>query len=290
MNFLGLKDQYCDSSRSHFVILPIPLERTTSYGKGAKFGPDAIIKASNYVELFDEVLGQKTYKSGVYTADPVVFKGLRKEEVFEKIESSVSKFVSDDKFVFCLGGEHSITAAVVSAYKKKWTDFSVLHLDAHADLRDSYEGDKFSHASVMRRVSELCPIVSVGIRSISEEEVEWLPKSNIDIFWAHRIFREAKDKKKISWIDKVVKKLKKNVFISLDVDVFDPSIIPSTGTPEPGGLDWYQVTGLLEAVINKRNVVGCDVLELAPIDGLDAPNFLVAKLIYRIMGLVDRKR
>jgi agmatinase len=269
--FLKIEPQYYGYDKSKYVVLPCPHEATTSYGKGTRHGPAAILKASQAVEWFDEDLGYEPYHKGwVYTDKPVRVAGL---------ESRVAGLLAKEKIPIILGGEHSLTPVAVKAFAKKHKHLSVLQLDAHADLRDSYEGKKDSHACAMRRVLELCPAVQAGIRSISIEEWEWAKKTG-QIAKIHFA-------KKLELVDKIENQLHKDVYITIDVDVFDPSIIPATGTPEPGGLFWYEVLDILKGVCAKKNVVGFDVVELAPRRGDIASDFTIAKLIYKLLGFLS---
>lgn len=253
-----------------FVVIPCPHEATTSYGKGTKHGPAAILKASQALELFDEELGcEPCRKAPVQTLKP---------SSVSSLQSTVSRVIKDNKIPVVIGGEHSITPFAVKAVAAKYKKLSVLQLDAHADLRDSYQGLKNSHACAIRRVLEVCPAVQAGIRSISAEEWEWANKTG-QIKKIH--FAE-----KMEVVDKIEDQLSRDVYITIDVDVFDPSVIPSTGTPEPGGLFWYEVLDILKGVCAARRVVGFDVVELMPRKGDIASDFTVAKLIYKLMGLI----
>lgn len=250
--------------------MPCPHEATTSYGKGTRNGPAAILKASQAVEWFDEELGYEPYHKGwVYTDKPVRVANL---------ESRVTGLLNENKIPIILGGEHSLTPVAVKACAKKHKQLSVLQLDAHADLRDTYEGKKDSHACAMRRVLEICPAVQVGIRSISIEEWEWAKKTGqIDKIHFAR---------KLELVDKIENQLHKDVYITIDVDVFDPSLVPATGTPEPGGLFWYEVLDILKGVCATKNIVGFDVVELAPRKDDIASDFTIAKLIYKVLGFI----
>ena len=253
-----------------FVIIPCPHEATTSYGHGTRKGPAAILRALPKVELFDEELGYEPCRKGPAS--------IQKPTPVTRLESTVARILKDDKIPVILGGEHSITPFAVKAVAAKYKNLSVLQLDAHADLRDSYKGLKNSHACAMRRVLEVCPVVQVGIRSISAEEWEWANKTG-QIKKIH--FAE-----KMEMVDKIEDQLSKDVYITIDVDVFDPSAIPSTGTPEPGGLFWYEVLDILKRICSARRVVGFDVVELLPRKGDIASDFTVAKLVYKLMGLI----
>lgn len=279
-NFLDIKEK--NQNEAQAVIVPFGFEATTSYGGGTDKGPEAIIRASGQVELFDEELWQETYKKvGINTIkEPKNIKGL---------EKAVGEAVRNKKLPIVLGGEHSITPFIVSAYKKSGFDnFSILQFDAHADLRDGYLDKKYSHAAAMRRCLDLDGInlVQIGIRNISNENDElvfWGKNQNrIKTFWA---------KDKASWkIEEIIGSLKESVYISFDVDAFDGGIMPSTGTPEPGGLDWYETIEILRAVCRNKKIIGADFVELAPIKGLHAPDFMVAKLIYKTIGYIFNKK
>lgn len=270
--FLQLDPEFSSYQKAKFVVIPCPHEATTSYGHGTRRGPAAILRASQEVELFDEELGYEPYrKGGVYTEKPVPV---------TRLQSSVARILKNDKIPVILGGEHSVTPFAVKAVAEKYKNLSVLQLDAHADLRDSYRGSSNSHACAMRRVLEICPAVQVGIRSISAEEWEWANKTG-QINKVH--FAE-----KLELVEKIEDQLHKNVYISIDVDVFDPSVIPSTGAPEPGGMFWYEVLDVLKGVCATKNTVGFDVVELAPRKGDNAPDFTAAKLIYKLMGFLSK--
>jgi agmatinase len=204
------------------------------------------------------------------------------EVVVQKIQEQVTKFLKDDKFVVMLGGEHSVSTGMARALRNKYKSMSVLHLDAHGDTRESYLGSKYNHACVMARIREFAPIVQVGIRSIDVEETT--VKQNQKIFFAHETYNNT------DWMQKAIAALTQDVFITIDLDVFDPAYMPSTGTPEPGGLDWYTVLAFLEKVIQQKHVVGFDVVELAPQKNLHAPDFLAAKLIYRLLSMQFAKK
>lgn len=251
------------------IIIPVPYEKTTSYGKGTKNGPAAILSAFKQVEQYDIELGKRTDKIPVKILPAV--KNLKDI----KYNHSVGELP------VYLGGEHSITAAIIKAIAAKRRDFSILHLDAHSDLRNTYFGKRYSHACVMRRVYEMgIPFMSVGMRSQSYEECEFIKKQHIRIFYAHQI---RKDK---NWIKKIVNKLGKNIYISFDVDVFDPSVVRATGTPEPGGLTWYQVTELLSAIKKaNKNLIGMDIVELAPIKTDLASSFTCANLLHKTLAI-----
>jgi agmatinase len=282
-NFGGLPEENSRYEDSRAVIFPVPLERTTTYEHGTRNGPAAIISASHNMETWDEEFAVETYsKIGIATLQPVDAAYLTLEKTLSEIHTTELALLADGKFPVILGGEHSLTPPLVSAAAKKFPDLTVLQIDAHADLRDAYQGNPASHASAMRRVVEICPAVQVGIRSLSEEEAQAIPRLPTKIFWARDIARARLD----SWIPRVVSELSDHVYLTVDLDGFDPSYVPATGTPEPGGLDWYQVTSLIREVARKHTIVAADVVELLPQPGDHAADFLAAKLVYKILGYV----
>ncbi len=260
---------------AHFVVVPVPYEKTTSYGKGTSDGPLAICKASEQVELYDEELQREVYSRGIATLKPV--------HDLEELEKATGKILSDKKFPIILGGEHTISAFPIRACKKHHKNVSVVHFDAHADLRDEYEGVKLSHACVMRRVVEAgVPIIQIGIRNHSLEEAEFISSAGLHKpYYAHLIHSSD------YWMEEAISFLTDDVYISFDVDAFDASVMPSTGTPEPGGMDWYQVTRFFRKLCESKKIVGADFVELAPIKGLNGPDFTVAKLIYKLIGYLN---
>jgi len=260
------------------VILPVPLDRTTSYVPGTRNGPHEILVASSHMELWDEETQTDVHSIGIYTLPEMEFPFASIEEVVREIRRVASEIVSRDKFPFILGGEHSITPAVVSAVAAKHPGLSVLQLDAHADLRDSFMGTRHNHACAMRRTLEFARATQVGIRSLSPEEAAAVPTLPTTIFYDFNM------RQRTDWIDRVVDSLSETVYVTIDVDGFDPAIMPATGTPEPGGLSWYEALTLLRRVIERRKVVGCDIVELSPMGGNVAPNFLCAKLVYKILS------
>src|SRR5215212_9746860 len=267
-----------DFEHARVVVLPIPLDRTTSYVPGTRNGPHEILVASAHMELWDEETATDVHSIGIYTLPEMEFPFATMDEVVAEIRRVAAEIVNRGKFPFILGGEHSITPAVVGAVAAKYPGLSVLQLDAHADLRDTFMGTPHNHACAMRRVLEYARCTQVGIRSLSPEEAEAAPALPTEIFYDYNM-REDPD-----WIERVVDSLSETVYITIDVDGFDPAIMPATGTPEPGGLTWREALGLLRRVIEQRNVVGCDVVELSPMAGNVAPNFMCAKLVYKILS------
>lgn len=275
MNFADIPAEYASYEKSQIVILPVPYDETSTWMKGADKGPDAILEASANMELYDIETDSQVYQKGIFLARPVNNLDDPKKMV-SAVYEKVKHYIHDGKFLALLGGEHSVTIGSVIAFAESHTDFCVLQLDAHADLRPEYLNSIYNHACVMARVRELCPFVQVGIRSMDAIEVPYVEKENL--FLADDI------REKSGWIKQVVSRLCKNVYITIDLDVFDPSVMPSTGTPEPGGLVWHQVMSLLKSVALSRNIVGFDIVELCPSEVNKAPDFLAAKLIYKLLS------
>lgn len=287
-NFLGLEKQYSTFETSKIVVIPIPYEHTVSYGSGTKNGPEAILKASQYVEFFDEETKREIYKEhGIATLPPLVLEKKTDESALQLIYDTVLDTIQRQKFVVALGGEHTISSAVIAAYAKLFPNLSILHFDAHSDLRSEYLGNKYSHASAMARVCEFLDphkLVQVGIRAQCKEEAEFIRDRGVNTYYAHEIRRGGYTKVLKYWDDYVVEKLTDTVFISFDVDAFDPSIMPATGTPEPNGLFWDEVVQCIRKVARKRKIIGLDVVELAPIKILPHADMTAAKLISKILN------
>lgn len=281
-NFLEIPEQFSGYAGSKFVILPLPYEKTTSYIKGTEKGPDAIIKASAEIESYDDELGD-IYEAGICT-----LKSLRidsePESMVNEVRSSVRKLLADGKFVAVLGGEHSITSGIVKAFSEKYKDISVLQIDAHSDLREEFEGSRHSHACAMKRVLEICPVVPVGIRSVSSEEAKFAKQNNYRIFWAKDIVDNDK------WFEEAISLLSKNVYITIDLDGLDPSVMPSVGTPEPGGLQYYQFLRFLKEVFENRNVAGFDIVELCPNEKEVSSDVTAARILYKLIGYKFMKK
>lgn len=259
------------------VILPIPLESTTSYVNGTRNGPREILVASSHMELWDEETNTDIHPIGIYTLPEMELPFDDMADVMAEIRRVMAAIIEHDKFPVVLGGEHSITSPIVAAMAARQPGLSVLQIDAHADLRETYMGTRFNHACAMRRVLDHARCTQVGIRSLSTEEAEAVPTLATSIFFDVSMRREK------NWIDRIVDSLGETVYITIDADGMDPAIMPAVGTPEPGGLSWYEMLALLRAVMSARKVVGCDLVELCPIPGMIAPNFLCAKLIYKIL-------
>jgi agmatinase len=276
--FGGTTPTTTDFDRARVVILPVPLDRTTSYVAGTRNGPHEILVASSHMELWDEETETDVHSIGIFTLPEMEFPFGTIDEVVREIRRVASEIVSRGKFPVVIGGEHSITPPIVAAIAERHPGLSVLQIDAHADLRDSYMGTPHNHACAMRRVLESVPATQVGIRSLSPEEAAVIPSLRTRVFYDFNMRDDPR------WMDRVVESLSETVYVTIDVDGFDPAIMPATGTPEPGGLSWYEVLGLLRRVTEKKRVVGLDLVELSPMGGNVAPNFLCAKLIYKFLS------
>ena len=283
--FIGSEAQttYRDSK---VVILPIPFERTTTYRKGCQDGAAAIIEASEQLEAYDLELEQEIcHAVGIHTVNAIASTidnpDLDPEKMIEITVKRVSQLIADNKFVIALGGEHSITAGVVKAYRQAFNEpFTVIQIDAHGDMRHSYEGSIYNHACVMRRILDLgLPTLPIGIRSICLEEAELIKQKQIPVVWAKDIYQHS------DWIERAIAQIStEKVFITIDMDGFNPSFMPGVGTPEPGGLNWYEAIAFLKAVFTKHQVIGCDVMELAPTKDSVVSEFTAAKLVYKLAG------
>jgi agmatinase len=276
--FGGTTPTTTDFDRARVVILPVPLDRTTSYVAGTRNGPHEILVASSHLELWDEETATDVHSIGIFTLPEMEFPFGTIDEVVQEIRRVAAEIVGRGKFPVVIGGEHSITPPIVAAIAERHPGLSVLQIDAHADLRESYMGTPHNHACAMRRVLEYAPTTQVGIRSLSPEEAAAIPSLSTRVFYDFDMRNDPR------WMDRVVEALSETVYVTIDVDGFDPAIMPATGTPEPGGLSWYEVLGLLRRVTEKRRVVGFDLVELSPLGGNIAPNFLCAKLIYKFLS------
>lgn len=284
MNFGGIDPAYPTFEEAAFVVIPIPYDLTSTYQSGSRRGPHAILDASGNMELYDEELCKETYLTGIYTLSPLESDARGPGEMVHVIRQAAADVLAHNKIPVILGGEHSISFGVVQAMREKFPGISVLQLDAHADLRNYYQCSPYSHASVGRRISELCPLVQAGIRSMSAEEAAFMKESTIRTFSADFILEEP------LWWEKICENLRGDVYITIDMDVLDPSIMPATGTPEPGGIYWKDILRLVKAVSSRCRVRGFDVVELSPIPGMVAPDFLAAKLVYRIIGYLTEAK
>jgi agmatinase len=274
-NFANLQQEYCNLNDAEIVIIPVPYDLTSTWLRGADKGPAAIIEASASVELYDIETDSEVYRKGIFTDKPI--EGISSpEQMIQAVTEKVRTYIRNGKFPVIVGGEHSVSIGSIKAHVESRKDITILQLDAHSDLRDEYNGSKYNHACVMARARQFAPVVQVGIRSMEPSEKELISEDSI--FFAGDIY-DNKD-----WIERAVSKLSDGVYITIDLDVFDPSIMSSTGTPEPGGLLWYDVLALLKAVVDRKDVVGFDVVELCPDGRNKAPDFLAAKLIYKLLS------
>ena len=290
-NFLALDEKYSSYESSQIVILSAPYEHTVSYGGGTKNGPDAIIEASGYVEFYDNETGKEIcFECGIATLEPINFAKSIDVEALDKIQNQVSKAIIDGKFVVTLGGEHTISSAPIKAHFDKYPNMSVLQFDAHSDLRDSYEGNIYSHACVIARVAEFLnpkKITQVGIRAQCREEADFIKQNDINTFYAHQIRRGLSRGEKEAWQDSVVETLADEIYVTFDVDYFDPSIMPSTGTPEPDGFFYHETLEIFRKIkASGKKIIGFDVVELAPQKNVAHPDILTASLIYKMLNYI----
>ena len=273
--FAGIPEEYGQYEDASVVVIPVPYDGTSTYGKGADKGPEAIFDAAENMELYDIETKSEAYKNGIFIA-PALYGYASPESMVKEVHHEVEKYIEKGKFVTVLGGEHSVSIGSIQAFAKKYDDLSVLQLDAHSDLRPEYEGSKFNHACAMHEASYSTNLVQVGIRSMDTCEIEFLRPENL--FTSYDIRTNE------YWKEDVTNALGGNVYITIDLDAFDPSIMPSTGTPEPGGLLWNETLDLLKMVFRNTNVVGFDIVELAPMAGNHAPDFMAAKLYYKLLS------
>lgn len=278
MNFGGAEVVY-DYTRSGIILVPVPYDETSTWIRGSDKGPDAVIEASVNLEFYDVETNTEVHKKGIHTIDPVLEKS-SPEALVNAVCSKVLQLLNENKFPVVIGGNHTVSIGAVKAFTQFYPDFSVLQLDAHSDLRQEYEGSRFNHACSMARIRELSPVVQVGIRSVSAEELPFIDKERI--FYAHELYYEKK-----LYLE-AADKLTENVYITIDLDVFDPSLIPSTGTPEPGGPDYFELMHFLRDVSKRKNIVGFDVVELCPSPANKTPDFVAAKVIYQLLSYIFR--
>jgi agmatinase len=283
MNFGGIEEEeYSSFDSARILVLPVAYEGTVSYGTGTGDGAMAIVDASRNMELYEEETGTEVYKLGIHTLEEFKPRATP-DEMMDALYERTRELLESNKFLCMLGGEHSVSAPIIRAHAEKFHDMSVLQIDAHADLRDTYDGTPHSHASIMARVVKdlRIPSVQVGIRSISADEARALSGGlPTKIFWARDIAG------KTNWIDDAVNALTDNVYLTIDIDGLDPSLVPTTGTPEPGGLGWYETLALIRKLAKKRRIVGMDLVEFSKTDNSDAPAFLCSKLVYKSLAYI----
>jgi agmatinase len=282
-NNFGLLDaESSDYETSRVAVLPVPFERTTSYGKGTTGGPGGIIRASQSMELWDEELGSEPYRLGISTLPLFLPEAFEMAEALAELQAEARTHLERGKFLVTLGGEHSLTQAPVLAAREVHGEIGVVQLDAHADLREEFDGTPYSHASVMKRIVDAgIPTLAVGIRSLSSPEAQLIRERNFPVIWGHQLDRAAE------LFPKMLAGLPEKVYLTFDIDYFDPSLVPATGTPEPGGGLWYPTLALLRELFRTKTVVAMDVVELAPLGGQPASDFLASKLIYKCLGYLQ---
>jgi agmatinase len=282
LNFGQLEGPYCDYERSRAVVLPVPFERTTTWGKGTANGPAAIVRASQSMELFDEELLAEPFEQGIATLPPFLPAAFDMAAALAEIEAEAHRHLALCKFLVTLGGEHSLSLGPARAARATHGGIGVVQFDAHADLREDYEGTPFSHASVMKRLlDDGFPILAVGIRSLSAPEAEVVRRHELPVLWGHQLDQAGEA------FPQLLAALPQKVYLTFDIDYFDPSLVPATGTPEPGGGWWYPTLALLRGLFSSKTVVGMDLVELAPIGSQPASDFLAAKLVYKCLGYLQ---
>lgn len=280
-NFAGIPDAYATFEGAEVVLVPVPYDGTSTWQKGADGGPDALLDAARNMELYDIETGVEAYTSGIYLAPPVT-EDSSPEAMVDAVHKTIAGYMTSGKLVTAIGGEHSISIGVIRAFLEKYPGLTVLQIDAHADLRESYDGSKCNHACAVYEANQRANLIQVGIRSMDSSENEVMKRENV--FFAHEMVENKK------WINEVLERMGRDVFITIDLDAFDPSIMPSTGTPEPGGMQWYETLKFLRKVVKKRNVVGFDIVELCPNPDEKSSDFLAAKLYYKILSYIFKKK
>jgi agmatinase len=282
LNFGLLEEADSRYESSRVAVLPVPFERTTSYGKGTSSGPAAIVRASQSMELYDEELGSEPFRLGIHTLPPFLPEAFDMAEALAELRAAAREHLERGKFLVTLGGEHSLTSAPVLAARDVHPDIGVVQFDAHADLREEFEGTPYSHASVMKRIVDAkIPTLAVGIRSLSSPEAAVVRDQGLPVIWGHQLDQAA------SLFPKLLAQLPQKVYLTFDIDFFDPSLVPATGTPEPGGGLWYPTLELLRTLFRTKTVVAMDLVELAPLGNQPASDFLACKLIYKCLGYLQ---
>lgn len=281
--FLALPAQYTDIGTARFVILPAPFDGTATFRKGCSAGPAAIVAASPHLEEYDEQLGDEFFQAGIHTAAPVVEPDDTAETVQHKVYAAALALMRRGKTVMALGGEHSISTGLVRAAVEVWPDVSVLHFDAHADLRDCYEGSPLNHACVMRRIHDLgVPFVSVGVRAYSKGERDFMKEQGLELITVERVENDFEGA-----LADIRARLSGHLYVTFDIDALDPALCPGTGTPEPDGLSYRQAAALLSAIVRERQLVGADVVEVLPMADSTVTEFTAAKLVYKLIALAQ---
>ncbi len=279
-NFGGIENRYAGYDNARILLQSVPYDGTSTWGKGADRAFEAFLEASENMELYDIETDSEVYKQGIHIL-PEITENKSPEAVYREVYSRTRELLDSGKFLTFFGGEHSVSIGIMQAFYERYPGITIVQLDAHTDLRKSYLGSEYNHACALHRASSNTNVIQVGIRSMDACEKEYLNPEKC--FFAHRIKSDA------GWMQKALKLMSDKVYITLDLDVFDPSVMPSTGTPEPGGLDWYEVTGFLKDIFENKEVMGFDIVELAPVAGRKDPDFLAAKLYYRMLSLKFNK-
>lgn len=279
-SFAGLRPPYNELAGARAVIVPVPYDNTTEWHSGSREGPRAIINTSQYLELYDLELDREIYRVGIHTL-PELEIVLDPEELTSRISHVINSIVSQSKLAIMLGGEHSLSLGPVKALKEHYNDVSVLQLDAHTDLRDTYQGTPYSHACISRRLTEYCPVTQVGIRSLCKEEQDFIKKNSINTFFYQPSGLP---------VQQILDTLSDTVYVTIDLDALDPSIMAAVATPEPGGLQWHETLDLLKTVASRKKIVGFDVVELCPAQGPDACVYTAAKLVYKLIGYITQNK
>jgi agmatinase len=281
-NYAGIPDKFAQLETAKVVLIPVPYDGTSTWGKGADKGPEAFLKASENMEVYDIETDTEVFEQGIYLADAIT-ENKSPEAMVKAVYAITKDYIKRNKFVTLFGGEHSISIGTIRAFNECFDNLTVLHIDAHADLRESYEGNKFSHACAVHEASQTTNLIQVGIRSMDAIEKTFMDEEKT--FFAHDMVNDE------YWMDKAIDLMSSNVFITFDLDALDPSIMPSTGTPEPGGLFWYETLDFLKKVFEEKNVVGFDIVELCPKKHDKSSDFLAAKLYYKMLSykFMDQK-
>ena len=272
-NYAGIPDKYARLDEAKVVLIPVPYDGTSTWQKGADKGPQAFLEASENMELFDIETRSEVYKKGVYLTPPVT-ENSSPEKMVEAVYKTTKNYIQQEKFVTLFGGEHSISIGTIRAFNESFEDLTVVQIDAHADLRKEYEGSKCNHACAVHEASKTTNLIQVGIHSMDAEELEYMDENQV--YFAHDLYED--------WMDDAIGQMTPNVFLTIDLDAFDPSILPSTGTPEPGGLFWYETLDFIRTIFKKKNVVGFDIVELCPNPAEKSSDFLAAKLYYKMLS------
>ncbi len=272
-NYAGIPDKYARIDDAKVVLIPVPYDGTSTWQKGADKGPAAFLEASENMELYDIETQSEVYKQGIYLA-PAVSENSSPEKMVESVYKTVKNYLKQDKFVTLFGGEHSVSIGSIRAFSESFEELSVVQIDAHADLRKSYEGSSCNHACALHEASKNTNLIQVGIRSMDASEKEFMDENRV--YFAHDLYED--------WMEDAIGQMTPNVFITIDLDAFDPSILPATGTPEPGGLLWYETLDFLKMIFKTKNVVGFDIVELCPNENHKASDFLAAKLYYKMLS------